>query len=55
MPCFVHRVGQLCGDSETGMWNSTEMYPLTIMGGGIYMNKVSMRMPSILYTLFTFF
>ncbi|KAG2237908.1 hypothetical protein INT48_002213 [Thamnidium elegans] len=40
MPCYVHRVGQLCGDSNTGAWNTTEMYPLTLVGGGSYMKKM---------------
>jgi thioester reductase-like protein len=41
MPCYIYRVGQLCGDSNTGAWNTTEMYPLTLVGGGSYMKKVS--------------
>lgn len=40
MPCYVHRVGQLCGDSITGAWNTTEMYPLTLIGGACHMKKV---------------
>ncbi|GAA5802433.1 hypothetical protein HPULCUR_007898 [Helicostylum pulchrum] len=40
MPCFIYRVGQLCGDRTTGLWNTTEMYPLTLIGGGSYLKKL---------------
>jgi thioester reductase-like protein len=40
MSCYIHRVGQLCGDSVSGAWNSTEMYPLTIVGRAGNMKKV---------------
>ncbi|GAA5814848.1 hypothetical protein MFLAVUS_008351 [Mucor flavus] len=32
MPCFIYRVGQLCGDRTTGFWKTTDMYPLTLIG-----------------------
>ncbi|KAG2231062.1 hypothetical protein INT48_007573 [Thamnidium elegans] len=40
MPCFIYRVGQLCGDRTTGLWNTTDMYPLTLIGGGSYLKKL---------------
>lgn len=40
MPCFIYRVGQLCGDTTTGVWNSTEMYPLMMLGGATVLKKV---------------
>lgn len=44
MPCCVYRVAQLCGDSTTGSWNTSEMYPLTIIGGAM-MRKVINKGP----------
>ncbi|KAI8145845.1 hypothetical protein BJV82DRAFT_678730 [Fennellomyces sp. T-0311] len=35
MPCFVERVGQLCGDTMYGSWNASEQYPLMMIGGAI--------------------
>lgn len=40
MPCFIYRVGQLCGDTTTGVWNSTEMYPLMMLGGATVLKKM---------------
>ncbi|KAI9363163.1 hypothetical protein BD770DRAFT_440387 [Pilaira anomala] len=40
MPCFIYRVGQLCGDSITGYWNTSEMYPLILISGAKYMKKL---------------
>ncbi|KAI9251692.1 hypothetical protein EDC94DRAFT_642522 [Helicostylum pulchrum] len=30
IPCYVERVTQVCGDSEKGVWNSSEQYPLML-------------------------
>ncbi|KAI8145844.1 male sterility protein-domain-containing protein [Fennellomyces sp. T-0311] len=35
IPCFVERVGQLCGDTMYGSWNASEQYPLMMIGGAI--------------------
>ncbi|KAG2221169.1 hypothetical protein INT45_007746 [Circinella minor] len=32
-PCFVERLGQICGDKENGVWNTDEQYPLMITAG----------------------
>ncbi|PHZ16213.1 acetyl-CoA synthetase-like protein [Rhizopus microsporus ATCC 52813] len=34
-PCFIERLGQVCGDTENGVWNALEQYPLMLMGGQI--------------------
>ncbi|KAG2233404.1 hypothetical protein INT48_007434 [Thamnidium elegans] len=39
-PCYVERVGQVCGDSENGVWNTSEQYPLMLVGGGSRMRKM---------------
>ncbi|KAI9477981.1 MAG: hypothetical protein EXX96DRAFT_483709 [Benjaminiella poitrasii] len=39
-PCFVERVGQVCGDSKNGIWNVTEQFPLMFVGGGSVMHKM---------------
>ncbi|KAI9253371.1 hypothetical protein BDA99DRAFT_587258 [Phascolomyces articulosus] len=33
MPCFIERMGQVCGDLEHGIWNTSEQYPLLFAGG----------------------
>ncbi|KAG2226546.1 hypothetical protein INT45_005032, partial [Circinella minor] len=33
MPCFVERMGQLIGDTNNGAWNTSEHYPLMMIGG----------------------
>lgn len=38
-PCIVERMGQVCGDTVNGVWNTSEQYPLMIVGGSM-MNKV---------------
>jgi thioester reductase-like protein len=40
LPCYVERVGQVCGDSQNGVWNTTEQYPLMFIGGGAIMHKM---------------
>ncbi|KAI9031705.1 hypothetical protein CLU79DRAFT_694195 [Phycomyces nitens] len=42
-PCIIERLGQVCGDSVNGTWNTTEQYPLMFIGGG----KIMKKMPSI--------
>ncbi|KAI8355141.1 hypothetical protein BD560DRAFT_484452 [Blakeslea trispora] len=40
LPFFVERLGQVCGDSEHGVWNTSEQYPLMFVGGGSVMHKM---------------
>lgn len=40
-PCIVERMGQVCGDTKNGVWNTSEQYPLMIVGGGSLLHKVS--------------
>jgi thioester reductase-like protein len=39
-PCYVERVGQVCGDSENGVWNTSEQFPLMFIAGGSLMHKM---------------
>ncbi|KAK4510075.1 uncharacterized protein ATC70_006244 [Mucor velutinosus] len=39
-PCYIERLGQVCGDSENGVWNVSEQYPLMFVGGGSMMHKM---------------
>lgn len=39
-PCYIERLGQVCGDSENGVWNVSEQYPLMFVGGGSVMHKM---------------
>ncbi|CAO3610104.1 unnamed protein product [Mucor fragilis] len=39
-PCYIERLGQVCGDSVNGVWNVSEQYPLMFIGGGSIMNKM---------------
>jgi thioester reductase-like protein len=39
-PCYIERVGQVCGDSVHGVWNTTEQYPLMFVGGGSMLRKM---------------
>ncbi|KAJ8654164.1 hypothetical protein O0I10_010112 [Lichtheimia ornata] len=32
-PCIVERMGQVCGDSINASWNTSEQYPLMMIGG----------------------
>ncbi|KAI9255772.1 male sterility protein-domain-containing protein [Phascolomyces articulosus] len=34
-PCFVERVGQVLGDTENGVWNPNQPYPLMMLGGSL--------------------
>ncbi|KAG1143227.1 hypothetical protein G6F37_012501 [Rhizopus arrhizus] len=34
-PCYVERVGQVSGDSESGVWNTSEQYPLLFVAGSL--------------------
>ncbi|OBZ90412.1 Linear gramicidin synthase subunit D [Choanephora cucurbitarum] len=40
LPYFIERLGQVCGDSENGVWNTSEQYPLMFIGGGSLMHKM---------------
>ncbi|KAI9489192.1 hypothetical protein BDB00DRAFT_771221 [Zychaea mexicana] len=33
IPCFVERMGQIYGDTRNGIWNTSEHYPLMMVGG----------------------
>jgi thioester reductase-like protein len=37
LPCFIHRVGQMYGDTVSGVWNYSEQFPLMFIGGGSFM------------------
>ncbi|KAG2233416.1 hypothetical protein INT48_007446 [Thamnidium elegans] len=39
-PCYIERLGQVCGDSVNGVWNISEQYPLMFVGGGSIMHKM---------------
>ncbi|KAG2196144.1 hypothetical protein INT47_006490 [Mucor saturninus] len=39
-PCYIERLGQVCGDSINGIWNTSEQYPLMFIGGGSVMHKM---------------
>lgn len=39
-PCYIERLGQVCGDSINGVWNVSEQYPLMFIGGGSIMKKM---------------
>ncbi|CEP18042.1 hypothetical protein [Parasitella parasitica] len=39
-PCYIERLGQVCGDSINGVWNVSEQYPLMFIGGGSVMHKM---------------
>ncbi|CEI89605.1 hypothetical protein RMCBS344292_03956 [Rhizopus microsporus] len=39
-PCFIERLGQVCGDTEHGVWNVSEQYPLMFIGGARMMKKM---------------
>jgi thioester reductase-like protein len=39
-PCYIERLGQVCGDSVNGVWNVSEQYPLMFIGGGSIMHKM---------------
>ncbi|KAL0092096.1 hypothetical protein J3Q64DRAFT_1819684 [Phycomyces blakesleeanus] len=39
-PCIIERLGQVCGDSINGVWNTSEQYPLMFIGGGSVMKKM---------------
>ncbi|CAO3703734.1 unnamed protein product [Rhizopus stolonifer] len=39
-PCYIERLGQVCGDTKYGTWNISEQYPLMIVGGTLLMRKM---------------
>lgn len=39
-PCYIERLGQVCGDSVNGVWNISEQFPLMFIGGGSVMHKM---------------
>jgi len=46
-PCYVERLGQVCGDSVNGVWNVSEQYPLMFIGGGSIMKCMPRLNPQI--------
>ncbi|KAK4966444.1 hypothetical protein LTR42_011609 [Elasticomyces elasticus] len=40
LPVKVFRIGQLCGDSRTGAWNRTEMFPIMLATGLKYLKAM---------------
>ncbi|KAG1168167.1 hypothetical protein G6F36_012313 [Rhizopus arrhizus] len=40
MPCSIERVGQVCGDSVNGVWNTSEQFPLVLVAGGSLLHKM---------------
>jgi thioester reductase-like protein len=39
-PCYIQRLGLVCGDSVNGVWSISEQYPLMFVGGGSIMHKM---------------
>ncbi|KAL7310836.1 hypothetical protein PS15m_010280 [Mucor circinelloides] len=39
-PCYMERLGQVCGDSAHGAWNTTEQFPIMIVSGGTLMHAM---------------
>ncbi|KAL9553202.1 hypothetical protein MBANPS3_003393 [Mucor bainieri] len=39
-PCYIERLGQVCGDSVNGVWNTQEQYSMLFIGGGSIMKKM---------------
>ncbi|KAG1469343.1 hypothetical protein G6F56_003309 [Rhizopus delemar] len=39
-PCYIERVGQVSGDSKSGIWNTTEQVPIMFVSGGSLMHKM---------------
>lgn len=48
-PCITERMGQVCGDTVNGVWNTSEQYPLLIVGGGSVMHKVHYNKSTQIY------
>lgn len=42
-PCYIMRLGQICGDSENGVWNTSEQFPIMFIGGA----AISKKMPRL--------
>jgi thioester reductase-like protein len=41
LPCFIHRVGQVYGDTVNGVRNYSEQFPLMFIEGGSFMGVMS--------------
>ncbi|KAI9485212.1 MAG: hypothetical protein EXX96DRAFT_598211 [Benjaminiella poitrasii] len=39
-PCYIERLGQVCGDSANGAWNTTEQFPTMIVSGGTLLHQM---------------
>lgn len=39
-PCYIERLGQVCGDTRHGVWNVSEQFPMMFMGGASVMHKM---------------
>lgn len=40
IPCYIERLGQICGDSVNGVWKTNEQFCLMFIGGGAIMHKM---------------
>ncbi|KAG1288434.1 hypothetical protein G6F66_009641 [Rhizopus arrhizus] len=40
LPWTIERLGQVCGDTEHGVWNTSEQYPLMFVGGAGRMHQM---------------
>ncbi|KAL9542716.1 hypothetical protein MBANPS3_008470 [Mucor bainieri] len=39
-PCYIERLGQVCGDSVNGAWNTTEQFPAMLVSGGMLLKSM---------------
>ncbi|OBZ89323.1 Linear gramicidin synthase subunit D [Choanephora cucurbitarum] len=39
-PCYIYRVGQLCGDSIHGVWNTSELASSILMSGILHLKQM---------------
>ncbi|CAO3614543.1 unnamed protein product [Mucor fragilis] len=39
-PCYIERLGQVCGDSVNGAWNTSEQFPAMIVSGGMLLKSM---------------
>ncbi|KAI8329172.1 hypothetical protein EDC96DRAFT_612369 [Choanephora cucurbitarum] len=39
-PCYIERLGQICGDSRNGTWNTSEQFPIMFIGGAAIAKKM---------------
>ncbi|KAL7332220.1 hypothetical protein PS15p_204296 [Mucor circinelloides] len=41
-PCYIERLGQVCGDTVNGAWNTSEQFPTMIVSGGMLLKSMPM-------------